>query len=503
MREKRAIKNVITNIILQIVLAGSGLVIPRLIMSSFGSDINGMVSSISQFITYAALIEMGIGNASIVALYKPIATQNYSDISSIVTGAKKMYLISGCIYSGIVLCIACCYPILYKEQIGYWFIFDLVLCIGAVNAIDYFILGKYKVLLIADQKYYIINIVRTFATILLVIGSVFLIAIEKDVLWIKGLAVITHLCEAILIYLYIKRKYPLISFRAMELKKIAQRWNALVHQLCATIVYNTDVVVLTLCLPGHSLYEISVYSVYSMVLSMVSNMTGTLTTGINASFGDMFAKRENEHIKKVFDVYEFFFLIALFILYSSFLVLIVPFVACYTQGMGDVEYVRLNIGILFALNGLTAQLKEVSGVIINAAGRYRETQRYAIEEAVINIVISLILVRPMGIVGVLIGTLISHIWMDIRFMRYMCKNIILQTGLLTIGRVSRNLLMMLLITVIEINCIHFQIDWGMWILKAFIIFLVNSIVITIYNIVIEKEKINFCIKFVNRFLVQK
>lgn len=489
MREKKAIKNVITNIIVQIILAVSGLMIPRLLMYSFGSEVNGMVSSISQFITYAALIEMGIGNAAVVALYKPIAIQDYSNISAIVTSAKKMYFISGCIYIAIILCIAGCYPLLFKEQFGFWFVFKLVLCIGVVNAIDYFIIGKYKVLLIADQKYYIVNIIRSIATILLTLGSILFVFIEKDVIWIKGLAIVTRLLEAGLIYLYIKKNYPFISFKSNVISKIPQRWNALVHQLCATIVYNTDVVVLTLCLPHNSLYEISVYSVYSMVFSVVSNMTGTLTTGINASFGEMIVKGEKGHIKKAFDAYEFFFFIALFILYSCFLVLILPFVSCYTKGMDDVNYVRLQVGILFGLNGLTAQLKEVSGVIINAAGKYKETQRYAIEEAFINIFVSLMLVNSMGITGVLIGTLISHIWMDIRFMRYMCKNIIPNTGVITLGRVGRNLLLVLLLVIVEMNCIFIPTKWGMWIAEAIMIAVINFIFITVLNLFVERDKI--------------
>ena len=155
MRAKRIFQNVTTNLIVQMVLLGSGLIIPHLIMKNYGSEMNGMVASITQFIAYAALIELGIGNSSIIALYKPLADKNYEGISSIVTESKKMYLNSAYIYAVIILLIAMLYPHLYPLRFSFWFIFDLVLCIGAVNAVDYFFLGKYKVLLIADQKYYI------------------------------------------------------------------------------------------------------------------------------------------------------------------------------------------------------------------------------------------------------------------------------------------------------------------------------------------------------------
>lgn len=499
MREKRAIRNVVTNIILQCVLAISGLVIPRLIMHFYGSNINGIVSSISQFIAYASLIELGIGNASIVALYSSISKNSIEDTSAILTAGNKMYFLSGYIYTLLVLGIAIIYPLLYREQIDYLFIFYLVLYIGAINAIDYFFLSKYKVLLTADQKYYILNIVRIVATLILIPGSILLLIAGKNILWVKGFAVITHIFEAIAIYIYVKRHYPLINFYASTVRKIKQRWNALIHQLCATVVYNTDIVVLTVFLPGHSLYEISVYSVYSMVLNLVSNMVSTLTTGINASFGDMFAKGEEEHIKKVFDIYEFFYFNVLFIFYSCFITLILPFVYCYTKGIQDVNYVRLSIGVLFAINGLAAQLKDASGTIINAAGRYKETQRYSIEEALLNIIISISLVREYGIVGVLIGTLISLIWMDIRYMIYACKNLIVGSGTKTITRICRNLFLLLMITVVELRFIVNPRNYGIWILEAMVIFTLNGGAILGLNLLLERNKVLVIKKYVSKW----
>ena len=500
MREKRAVRNVITNITMQLILALSGLVLPRLIMHFYGSAINGMVSSISQFITYAALIELGIGNASIVALYYPLAGKDDEEISSIVTSSARMYRISGYIYSGILLSIAFGYSFLYRNQMAYWFIFELVLCIGAINVIDYFFLSKYKILLTADQKYYILNVARIVTVAIATVGSIFFLVKGKSVVWVKGFAVCMHVCEGMIIACYVRKKYPAITFHSRKIKKIEQRWNALIHQLCLTIVYNTDIVVLTIFLPSHSLHEISVYSVYSMVLNLVTNMGSTLVTGISASFGNMFAKGEREEMRRVFDIYEFCYFIVLFVLYSCFFVLILPFVSCYTKGMLDVNYIRLSAGVLFGLNGLAAQIKDVSGTIINAAGRYKETQRYGIEEATINIVISIILVRQYGITGVLIGTLISLVWMDLCYMAYMCKNLIVNTGKITVGRIIRNLSILVILTVVEIKFVSIPENIGVWIVEAFVVFVINGSVIVGINLFVEKENVFIILGLLHRIL---
>lgn len=499
MRGKRAFYNIISNIVVQASLAISGLIIPRLIMKYFGSETNGLVSSITQFISYAALIEMGIGNSSIIALYKPLADADYSDVSDIVASAKRMYLHSAIIYSVIIILLALSYPQLYQAQFGFWFIFDLILCIGSVNAIDYFILGQYKVLLIADQKYYILNIARTVSTIIMTLISVMLLINGYSILWTKAVAAIVHLAEAGVVLVYVRYRYPFVNYHSQHKKKIEQRWNALIHQLCSTITYNTDLVVLTLCLPSHSLLEISVYSVYSMIAGLINNMAGTLTTGINATFGNMLAKNEKDIVKKTFDLYEFFYFIILFILYSCFLTLVLPFISCYTIGMEDVQYVRLSVGVLFALNGLTSQIKEVSGVIINAAGRYKETQRYAIEEAVSNIIISLILVKPLGIIGVLIGTLCSHVWMAFRFIYYMEHNLIIGITKKTIVRIVRNLVLYCALAIIELDIININCSWGGWVCQAFVVTLINTFTLFGINILFE-NKILFVINEGKRFI---
>lgn len=489
MRAKRIFQNVTTNLIVQMVLLGSGLIIPHLIMKYYGSEMNGMVASITQFITYAALIELGIGNSSIIALYKPLADKNYEGISSIVTQSKKMYLNSAYIYVVIILLIAMLYPHLYPTRFSFLFIFDLVLCIGAVNAVDYFFLGKYKVLLIADQKYYILNWIRTMATVVTTFISAILLIKGYNILYAKAVAVIVHVIEAVLVAIYVRQQYPLVTYHAKKKYKIEQRWNALIHQLCSAVTYNTDLVVLTLCLPNHSLLEISVYSVYAMVAGLVTNIVNVLTTGMSASFGNMLAKGEDETVRKTFDIYEFFYFVILFIMYSCFAVLILPFVSCYTRGLEDVNYVRWAVALLFTFNGLTAQLKEVSGVVINAAGKYRETQKYAIEEAAVNIIISLLLVKPWGIIGVLTGTLISHIWMDFRFMYYIEHNLIVGTGQRTMRRIIRNFIIFFIIGICEMYLGSVHCNWIEWVGEAIVTLIFNTVLIALLNILFEKNAI--------------
>ena len=73
MRSRKAIANITSSFILQLVITFSGFIIPRYIITVFGSGVNGLVSSITQFLGYIALIEAGIGGVTRASLYSPLA----------------------------------------------------------------------------------------------------------------------------------------------------------------------------------------------------------------------------------------------------------------------------------------------------------------------------------------------------------------------------------------------------------------------------------------------
>lgn len=94
-RTKKFVINSSTNAVLQIIMMVAGLITPRLILRYYGSEINGVISSITQFIAYFNLVEAGISGAAVYALYRPLAENDYTAINGILSAAKKFYLQAG------------------------------------------------------------------------------------------------------------------------------------------------------------------------------------------------------------------------------------------------------------------------------------------------------------------------------------------------------------------------------------------------------------------------
>ena len=91
MRSKNAIINVIASVSLQLITIICGFIIPKLIISNYGSNVNGLIHSITQFLAYITLLESGFGPVVLATLYKPIANKDKGTIEEILLSPLSIY----------------------------------------------------------------------------------------------------------------------------------------------------------------------------------------------------------------------------------------------------------------------------------------------------------------------------------------------------------------------------------------------------------------------------
>lgn len=91
-RTSKFVLNSASTALLQVVTMVAGFITPRFLLMAYGSDVNGLISSINQFITYFNLVEAGLSSAAVYSLYKPIAENDHGKINRIVTAARNFYI---------------------------------------------------------------------------------------------------------------------------------------------------------------------------------------------------------------------------------------------------------------------------------------------------------------------------------------------------------------------------------------------------------------------------
>ena len=144
MRSKKALKNIVVSLLQQLVTVITGLIVPRAIIGTFGSNVNGLISSISQFLGYITLLEAGIGPVIKSSLYKPIATRDKNQIEKILKSSQKFFRILSIIFIIYIIVLCFIYPLIVKEEFETTFTISLILIIAISTFAEYFFGMIYK-----------------------------------------------------------------------------------------------------------------------------------------------------------------------------------------------------------------------------------------------------------------------------------------------------------------------------------------------------------------------
>ena len=440
MRSEQAFKNMAANLFLQIVVFISGIILPRFILQAYGSSINGMITSVNQFLTYLGLAEAGVATASVVALYTPLALGRKDEVNSILSAARKFYNRSGVLFLSLTAVLVFIYPFFISGQLDNSLVRWMIVVLAGSTLVDYFFLGKYRVLLMANQEGYVVALIQSVGTVANMVVSIGLIYAGASVLAVKAVATGVYVLRLFLVKAYAKKKYPDLDFHAQPAEGALKQKNAaLFHQVVTIIVNNTDTTILTICLGSRSLLEVSVYGIYMLVVNAVNQLLTSFSNGLTAGFGEVIARREEETLKKSYSDYEYMFFLIFFVVVACMGVLLIPFISVYTIDMKDVQYVRPVIAVLFTLLVFLQNVRIPGLTIICAAGHYKETRYQAGLEAAINIVVSLALVWSMGMTGVLLGTVCSYGYRSFEIILYTNRHLIPGTAKTAFSRIIRNL----------------------------------------------------------------
>ncbi len=409
MRTKSAIYNIFTSIIYRIIVIISAMIITEKFIVLYGSNVNGLRSSILQFVGYLNIIELGLGESIIYALYKPLADNNKKKINSILTSAHNSYKTIGYFFTILLFLLALVYPfIINNSSFSYINVFSFVLIIGMSGVINYFIIGKYQTLLYAGQKIYIINNISTISVILNFLLLIVGIFLKIDYILLYFLSLSTILIKAYLIKYYSKKCYNYIDFKEKPDEIVNKnRKDVFTHQISRLLVYNFPVIIITFMFP---LTEVSVYVIYANLLLNISTIVQIFGNSLIPGFGDLIASSEKTKIKNAYSDYEYYYYLIVTFVYATTTILGMSFLKIYVGHIQDVNYIRPVLFYLFVIFGIISNFKIPQSSIIISAGHFKETKKYAIIESVITIISIIILGYFYKLNGIILGSTIGVLY---------------------------------------------------------------------------------------------
>ena len=136
--KNKALINIIASIAAQVITILCGLIVPRLLLGTFGSEANGLVASLTQFLNYIALVEGGLGSVVLTALYGPLANKNNNEISKVLAAASLFFRQIAYIFVGYVVILALVYSFIVKSSFSWLYVSSLTIILAISLFIQYF-----------------------------------------------------------------------------------------------------------------------------------------------------------------------------------------------------------------------------------------------------------------------------------------------------------------------------------------------------------------------------
>ena len=390
----------------QAVTLAIGLLLPRLFIMSYGSEVNGFINSVNQVFVYVALLEAGVGSASLQALYAPVGLGDKNKINGILSATNKFYKKTAWIYLTLMTVLSFVYPLTLKTTLNYWLMVGLILLIGGGGVLAYFFQAKYKLLLSVDGKDYVNSAISTGQQVLLSLGKAILLLCGFNVLVVQSVYLLLNATQAIIYQAYIKHKYGWIDLKVPpDTQAISQKNSVLIHQISTLIFNNTDVLLLTFFC---DLKSASIYALYKNFINMIGMLVSNFANSVNFKLGQSY-HNDREEFLKLHNMYETIHVTITFVLCTVAYIFFAPFLTLYTAGM-DTNYLLKYLPLLVIIIEILSYARMPIQNVISYAGHFKQTQWRSLAEAIINLGSSIILVTYFGIYGVLLGTVIALLY---------------------------------------------------------------------------------------------
>lgn len=471
-------KNTFSSIVLQITTVICGFIIPQMILKAYGSNQNGLINSISQFLSMITFLEFGLGAVIQSSLYKPLAENDVQQISRIIVSSQKFFDRLAFILILYIAVLIFVYPLIVKEQFEWWYCAVMILVLSSGLLVQYFLGIVNRLLLTADQRGYISNNIHTVTIILNTITCYVLIEHKISLLMLKFVTAFIFIIRPLFLMLYVKSHYKIDYQIKYDEEPIKQKWNGVAQHISAVVQESANLIILTFF---STLTNVSIYSIYNIVILGVKQLFMSTTTGIQALLGELLAKKEWDQLSNYFSWTEWSIHTATTYVFSLTGILIIPFMQVYTKGITDANYIQPVFSSLIISAHAFHCYRLPYNLMILAGGHFKQTQNCYIIAAILNILISIVAVKLFGLSGVGIGSVVALIYQIIWMMHYNAKYFIKRP----FKDICKQILVNIVIIVVAI-LISFQFDletesYYAWIILA----LKESIILLLFVVVVN------------------
>ena len=380
----------------------------KIFLDCLGAEFIGLTGMLMNIMSYLSVAELGIGTSIVYFLYKPLQEDDHKKINEVMSMLAFLYRCIGCVILAIGIIVSLFFPWWFDNlstglPLVYFAFYSFLLS----SAAGY--IFNYKQLLVsANQKQYLVSSYFQTIGILQSVTQILLAWYYRN-LWLWVVVGLVFTVIGIIVFnIRIRQIYPWLNINLSEGRRNLKKYpevlkksrQVFMQKFKDLMLFRSDEILVGAFV---SVTHVALYGNYTVVTSKLNFLVNILGEGLNAGVGNLIAEGNEHNIMKVFWEMTAARYLILGIVIFPLLMFLQAFVGCWfgTQYQLDELIVNLLILNIFLLlhNGTVL-------IFIGANGMYSDI--WAVwTEFFLNITITLILAPYYGIVGILLGKIVS------------------------------------------------------------------------------------------------
>lgn len=375
----------------------------KLLIISYGSEVNAVFQTSGQIFTYLILLESGMGAAYQFKLYEPVDCKDIKKVAGLFNGLKKSMQKIAVRMTAVLLAISMLYPfIMNRVSVSFMKAGLILFLLGIRFVIPYFVSIASKTLLsVYDYKYVVDNVDS--------LGYIFITAAEIFAIWrlhwpVYGVLLIGCIGNIVigLVYaLFIQRVCA--GIREIEavpdFEPEGMTKDILFHQITGLLNSNIDTIILSIV----NIMLVTPYHAYYSIMNYFSQVINKINENYRTKIG-MKIKQDDQNLYSYFQVLLAFHMVAAIVSVSAFVLNINSFIYLW---IGKEFLLSNTCVLLLALYLMLRMTINVIFLVRDGAGLYKESKWFSFREGIVNLILSVILVRFWGIEGILFATVFA------------------------------------------------------------------------------------------------
>lgn len=411
MRIRNIFRNSFFSMLSQFTLLVVGFFSQRAMNLHMGRELVGMNGVISNVIAMLSVTELGVCTAIVYHLYGAVARNDQQEIASLMNLYRKAYHVFAAVIMTLGVLILPFIHLFMKNHVYSVSYIRVLYMLWLLRTVLSYLLSYKKSLLIADQKEYVVSIVTLCMNVLNYSTIILIVTYTEKYLPALVLNILIDAVLNICLSMYVDRRYPYLKeLRKARIEKSVMQTvvrdlkNIFVSRVSQKILTCTD----NLIISGFiSVGVVGLYSNYCLITQNVSNILIILSETIQPSIGNLFIEKDYEKDYRVLRQLTFVFFLLISVATAGLYSLIDPFVIDFWLGHSyELQWATVLLCIaVCVIQGIGLPLMIVMGV----TGLFPQERNLSILTAVVNLTVSILLVKPLGVSGVLIGTCLSYL----------------------------------------------------------------------------------------------